>query len=141
MNEALHRVTWTILASGAVVSGIAFALGGVATGVGALVGTGVATLNWLAIQQLVRSALGSGTGRSAVTILLFVKMAALFGLCYWLLAVLRVDVLGFTFGMSALVLGVLFGAAGLAKASDEDSLSDEGGSAPEGGAGRPHEEG
>jgi len=93
-----------------VLVGLTFVLAGPRVGVGALVGGVVATVDawaitWLA-KRIVSGAGFIGSGMAAG--LLGVKLVLLLAVCWALLARWGADPLGFSVGLGALVIGMLF---------------------------------
>jgi hypothetical protein len=89
---------------------LAFVLGGPVVGIGALIGGVVATLDawaitWLA-KRIVTGAGFIGSGMAAG--LLGVKLVLLLAVCWALLSRWGADPLGFSVGLGALVIGMLF---------------------------------
>lgn len=99
-----------VAAAGLMLVGLAFVLGGSTVGAGAIVGAVVATLDALAITWLAsRIVDGAGfVGRGLASALLGAKLVVLLGVCWALLARWGVDPLGFSIGLGALVLGMLY---------------------------------
>jgi len=99
-----------VAAAGLVVVGLAFLLGGTSVGTGAIVGAVVATLDAWAITWLAsRIVDGAGfVGRGLAAALLGAKLVILLSVCWALLARWGVDPLGFSIGLGALVLGMLY---------------------------------
>ena len=96
-------------------TGLAFVLGGVSIGLGAAAGGAVATLDAWAITWLA-SRIVSGAGfinRGFAAALLGAKLVVLLVVCWALLARWGVDPLGFSVGLGALVLGMLYSGAEL----------------------------
>ena len=96
--------------SAVVLVGLAVVLGGTVVGTGALIGGVVATLDawaitWLA-KRIVTGAGFIGSGLAAG--LLGVKLVTLLAVCWALLARWGADPLGFSIGLGALVIGMLF---------------------------------
>jgi hypothetical protein len=90
--------------------GLGFVLGGTTVGAGAIVGAVVATLDALAITWLA-SRIVDGAGfvsRGLASALLGAKLVVLLGVCWALLARWGVDPFGFSIGLGALVLGMLY---------------------------------
>jgi hypothetical protein len=96
-------------------TGLAFVLGGVAVGTGAAVGGVVAALDAWAITWLASRILsGAGfIGRGFAAALLGAKLVILLAVCWALLARWGVDPLGFSVGLGALVIGMLYSGADL----------------------------
>lgn len=90
--------------------GLAFVLAGSDVGQGAVVGGVVATLDSWAITGLAkRIVAGAGFIRSGVAAaLLGVKLVLMLAVCWALLARWGVDPVGFSVGLGALVIGMLF---------------------------------
>lgn len=89
---------------------LAFVLGGTTVGTGAVVGGVLATVDAWAITWLAgRIVEGAGfVSRSFAAALLGAKLVLLLAVCWALLARWGVDPLGFSIGMGALVLGMLY---------------------------------
>jgi hypothetical protein len=98
-----------------VLAGLAFVLGGVNVGTGAIIGGVVAALDAWAITWLAsRIVSGAGfIGRGFAAALLGAKLVVLLAVCWALLARWGVDPLGFSVGLGALVLGMLYSGAEL----------------------------
>jgi len=98
-----------------VLAGLAFVLGGVSVGIGAIVGGIVAALDAWAITWLAsRIISGAGfIGRGFAAAMLGAKLVVLLAVCWALLARWGVDPIGFSVGLGALVLGMLYGGAEL----------------------------
>jgi len=115
-----------------VLTGLAFVLGGAGIGVGAAVGGVVATLDAWAITWLAsRIVNGAGfIGRGFAAGLLGAKLVVLLAVCWALLGRWGVDPLGFSVGLGALVLGMLYSGAELsireAQAAREPQAAGEG---------------
>jgi len=98
-----------------VLSGLAFVLGGPAVGMGAIVGGVVAALDAWAITWLASRIVG-GAGfisRGFAAAMLGAKLGVLLAVCWALLARWGVNPLGFSVGLGALVLGMLYSGAEL----------------------------
>jgi hypothetical protein len=91
-------------------TGLGFVLGGVSVGIGAAIGGIVAGLDAWAITWLAsRIVSGAGfIGRGFAAALLGAKLVVLLGVCWALLARWGVDPIGFSVGLGALVLGMLY---------------------------------
>ena len=105
-----------VAVSAMVLVGLAFVLGGPVVGTGACIGGVVATLDawaitWLA-KRLVAGAGFIGSGLAAG--LLGVKLVTLLAVCWALLERWGTDPLGFSIGLGALVIGMLFAGVDLA---------------------------
>ena len=98
-----------------VLAGLAFVLGGVSVGIGAIVGGIVAALDAWAITWLAsRIISGAGfIGRGFAAAMLGAKLVVLLAVCWALLARWGVDPIGFSVGLGALVLGMLYSGAEL----------------------------
>jgi hypothetical protein len=113
-------------------TGLAFVLGGTVVGTGAAVGGIVAALDAWAITWLAsRIVSGAGfIGRGFAAALLGAKLVILLAVCWALLARWGVDPLGFSVGLGALVLGMLYSGADLsireAQAARETQAAREG---------------
>ena len=74
-------------------------------------GAVVATLNWLVLRWIMQKLVhGSNKSRTGVAIAMPLKFAGLFVVCWMLLTRFAIDPIGFAIGLSALVLGVVYGA-------------------------------
>ena len=115
-----------------VLTGLAFVLGGASVGIGAAVGGIVATSDAWAITWLAsRIVNGAGfIGRGFAAGLLGAKLVVLLAVCWALLARWGVEPLGFSVGLGALVLGMLYSGAELsvreAQAVGEPQAAGEG---------------
>ena len=116
MIDQLKTQTPRYVAVAAVVlAGLALVLGGASIGTGAAVGGLVATLDAWAITWLASRIVG-GAGflsRGFAAALLGAKLVILLSVCWALLARWGVDPLGFSVGLGALVLGMLYSGAEL----------------------------
>ncbi len=115
-----------------VLTGLAFVLGGGSVGMGAAIGGIVAGLDAWAITWLA-SRIVSGAGfldRGFAAGLLGAKLVVLLAVCWALLARWGVDPIGFSVGLGALVLGMLYSGAELsvreAQAAREAATAGEG---------------
>jgi hypothetical protein len=110
-RRIFRRMTLYVVGSSVLLSAAAFALGGVVTGFGAIVGGAVGVANWLLVLWVGKRLLvASDKGRLVWGTLLALKMFALLGVTWLILSTGRVDPIGFTVGLSGLVLGALAGA-------------------------------
>ena len=133
MIDQLKTQTPRYVAVAAVVlAGLALVLGGASIGTGAAVGGVVATLDAWAITWLASRIVG-GAGflsRGFAAALLGAKLVILLAVCWALLARWGVDALGFSVGLGALVLGMLYSGAELsvreAQAARETATVGEG---------------
>ena len=133
MIDQLKTQTPRYVAVAAVVlAGLALVLGGASIGTGAAVGGLVATLDAWAITWLASRIVG-GAGflsRGFAAALLGAKLVILLAVCWALLARWGVDPLGFSVGLGALVLGMLYSGAELsvreAQATRETATVGEG---------------
>lgn len=108
-RQTIERITKWVAGLSLPLIVVAFLLGGVEVAIGAAAGAALSVGNWMALRWMVhRILVASDRARAVLMLLLVVKM----GLVLVLSAVLLrfVDAMGFTIGMGALVLGVLFGA-------------------------------
>ena len=98
-----------------VLTGLAFVLGGPTIGIGAAVGGAVAAVDAWAITWLASQIVGGAgfLGRGFAAALLGAKLVILLAACWALLARWGVDPLGFSVGLGALVLGMLYAGAEL----------------------------
>lgn len=107
-NPVMDKVTYYVAGLGALLALGAFALGGPAWGLGALVGALVAVANWIALKWIGSRVMGGSVKkRGALMVLLALKMGALFVLCWLLLARYGLHPVGFMLGISAFAGGIL----------------------------------
>jgi hypothetical protein len=92
---------------------LGFVLGGVTVGMGAAIGGVVAVLDtWAIIWLVSHVVLGAGVVRQGIAVALLVtKLIVLLAICWALLARWGADPVGFSLGLSALVVGMLYAAA------------------------------
>ena len=110
-RATFRRITVHVAAASGLLAAVALVVGGVASGLSALVGGGLAVANWLAMRWVgARLLVANERGRALLARLLAAKMAALLGVAALILSTGVVDATGFTVGLSGLVLGVLSGA-------------------------------
>ena len=109
-----HTPRYVAIAAAALIA-FGFLLGGTTVGIGAMVGGVVAVLDaWALTWLAVRIVSGAGfMGRGFAALLLGVKLVLLLGICWALLASFDIDPVGFSLGIGALVLGMLYGGAEL----------------------------
>ncbi|MBZ0116517.1 MAG: hypothetical protein K8H88_05975 [Sandaracinaceae bacterium] len=123
--RALDRIARYVGLSGALLSAIAFLLGGAALGAGALVGAAMALANWQAVRWLGKQLLkANDKGKMIWGTLLAVKMTAVLVIVWLVLSTGWVDPVGFAIGMSALVVGALIGAFTSALAPEPSGSSE-----------------
>ncbi len=98
-----------------VLTGLGFVLGGVNVGIGAAIGGIVAVLDAWAITWLASRIISAAgfIGRGFAAGLLGAKLVVLLAVCWALLARWGVDPVGFSVGLGALVLGMLYSGAEL----------------------------
>ena len=114
-SHTLKRITHYVIGASAVLTAVAFFLGGAWMGLGAAVGGAVAVGNWLGMRWIGERLLrANDKGRMVWGSLLAFKMAAILGVVWMILATGWVDPMGFALGMSGFVLGILGGAFHLA---------------------------
>ena len=99
-----------VAGAAAVLTGLAFVIGGADVGKGAVAGAVVATLDAWAITWLAKRILSAAgfIGGGVAAGLLGVKLGLLLAVCWALLARWGVDPLGFSVGLGGLVVGMLF---------------------------------
>ncbi len=91
---------------------IAYAIGGTEVGIGAAVGGLVAVVDAWAIIWLVSQILtGAGLSRAIAVALLASKLIILLAVCWALLTRLAINPMGFSVGLGALVVGMLYAGA------------------------------
>jgi hypothetical protein len=110
IDQLKTQIPRYVAGSAIVLVGLAFVLGGTVVGTGAVIGGVVATVDawaitWLA-KRIVTGAGFIGSGLAAG--LLGVKLVTLLAVCWALLARWGADPLGFSIGLGALVIGMLF---------------------------------
>ncbi len=117
-----HTPRYVAAAAGALAA-LAFVLGGPTVGVGAVVGGVLATLDAWAITWLAGRIIdGAGfVSRGFAAALLGAKLVVLLAVCWALLARWGVDPLGFSIGLGALVLGMLYTGFELSVREAEDA--------------------
>lgn len=126
-----HAPRYVAVAAVALVA-LGFLLGGTAVGTGAIVGGVIAVLDaWALTWLAVRVVSGAGfMGKGFAAALLGVKLVLLLGICWAVLARFDVNAVGFSLGLGALVLGMLYGGAELsmkeARAASEAQTVGEG---------------
>lgn len=108
MNAQLtDRILLATAAGGMLLVGLAFALWGAEGAIAAAVGAGVATANWAATRFLGKLAVGKG--KNPLLALMGFKTMALALVCWLCITRFHFHFLGFTVGISALVLGIVLG--------------------------------
>lgn len=121
MNGTLQRLTVYVLGASAILTLLAFGLGGMDTGVGAAVGAAFGCLNWVGMRWLAQRLLNANDkGRAVWGGLLILKMALTLGAVWAVLATGVVQPIGFAIGLSGLVLGLLAGAFHMATAASPE---------------------
>jgi hypothetical protein len=111
MEQTIQSITKSVMISALALVCLAFGLGGVEVGKGALIGGLMATANWMAIAWIGKRLMTlSEKAKAAVGLLLVVKMGAVLVASWLLLRTGLVDPTGYMVGLSALVLGVTLGA-------------------------------
>lgn len=125
-NNLERSTLWVILAS-AVLVAVAFFVGGVELGLGALLGAAVGVANFLAVRWVGKKILtANDQGKLIYGTLLVVKMGAILGVVWLLLAFTGASPIGFAIGFSGLVVGLLVSAFTSAlEGADGDSPSVE----------------
>lgn len=132
IDQLKTQTPWNVAVAALVLTSLAFVLGGVSVGIGAAVGGIVAALDAWAITWLA-SRIITGAGfidRGFAAGLLGAKLVVLLAVCWALLARWGVDPIGFSVGLGALVLGMLYSGAELsvreAQAAREAATAREG---------------
>lgn len=121
-RHTLQRITLYVVGASVLLAALAFVAGGVAMGFGAVVGGTLAVLNWLAMRWVgQRLLIANDKGRLVWGTLLALKMALLLAITWMILSTGLVDPIGFTVGLSGLVLGALAGAFHAAASSPASS--------------------
>lgn len=114
-TQTLKRITTYVAGASAVLTAVAFALGGAWMGFGAAVGGAVAVGNWLGMRWIGERLLrANDQGRMVWGTILALKMGAILGVVWMILATGWVDPMGFAIGLSGFVLGILGGSFHLA---------------------------
>lgn len=108
MNAALtDRILLATAAGGVLLVGLAFAIWGGEGAIAAAVGATVATANWAATRFLGRASMAKG--KNPLLALMAFKTMALALICWLSITRFHLHFLGFTVGISALVLGIVLG--------------------------------
>jgi hypothetical protein len=134
-RHTLQRITLYVVGASVALTALAFILGGTRMGIGAVVGGTLGVLNWLAMRWVgERLLIANDKGRLVWGALLALKMAALLAITWTILSTGLVDPIGFTVGLSGLILGALAGAfhsaiSGPASSSGDESSALTGGDA------------
>lgn len=124
--HTLRQMTWYIAGACAVLTGLTFALAGSWMGFGALVGGLVAIGNWYGMRWLGERLLrANDRGKMVWGTLLAIKMGAILGVVWMILATGWVDPIGFAVGMSGFVLGILGGTLHLASSPAAPPAAEE----------------
>lgn len=114
-----RRITLYVVGASVVMTALSFALGGATMGVGAAVGGALAVGNWMLMRWVGRRLMvANDKGRMVWGGLLAFKMVLLMAVAWGILATGWVDPMGFTVGLSGLVLGILVGAFHSATTAD-----------------------
>ena len=112
-RAAAQRLTWYILALGAIAIAAVYGLRGAAAAQSATVGVVVALANWFSLRFIVgRVVRGDVRTQTRFALLLVVKMAAVLGVVLALIVSGWVEPIAFTIGISVMALGALFGSFG-----------------------------
>ncbi len=120
----IDRITTYVAAFGVLLSVAAFFVS-TEVGIGALSGAAIAIGDWLVTRLLGRRLLAAGdSGRTILSLTLVGKMTAVLLACALVLASGRVSALGFLIGISAMVLGVVFGGLADARAPSATAAGD-----------------
>ena len=110
---ATQKITMLVVAMAAATSVASFFVASHALFVGALCGSVLSIANWLALRYtLSRIETASDSAQASLMMMLVLKMSALIAVVGLLIVKAKVDPVGLAFGLSTLVLGVLFGSAG-----------------------------
>jgi hypothetical protein len=119
LQRTLRRITAYVVGSSVLLAAAAFLFGGTTMGLGAIVGAGLGTANWLAMRWVGgKLVVANDRGRLVWGGLLGFKMLAMLVIAWGVLATGVVDPAGFTIGLSGLVLGILAGGFHTAFAGD-----------------------
>ena len=109
-RAAAERLTWFIVAVGAVTTAATAATHGRWPGVSSAAGVALALANWFALRLLVDRLLGGSIRRRAgLALVLVAKMGAFMGVAFLLLQSGYVQPLPFTLGVSSLMVGPMLG--------------------------------
>lgn len=114
MIAQLKRHTPRYVAVAALVlTALGFVVGGISVGIGAAIGGVVAVLDtWAIIWLVTQIVLGGGVVRQGVAVALLVtKLGLVLAICWALLARWGADPVGFSLGLGALVVGMLYAGA------------------------------
>lgn len=125
-QSPIDRITLYVAIAGALLALAAFLLGGMVTGVGALVGGAVAVVNFIALRWLVgrlvsQSAEPHPASKGGMMMLLVVKLGVIGAICWFLIVEVGVDAVGFAIGLGALLLGITMGSGRMIAAVSEES--------------------
>ncbi len=107
-DRTVPAVTLTVLASGAVMSAVAWGTSGPAVAASVGAGAAIALANLLVITLTVRALLGGDARRLPWGLMAVTKIAFLFGGIYWLADQGVVALLPLAIGYGALPLGIVF---------------------------------
>ena len=125
LPASVQRVNRPLLLVAALVSALAFSLGGTARGVAALLGATLAVGNWYALRWLggrfVSGASGGAGSSTALSLLLIGKIGLLMAIVYVLIARVRVDPIGLALGLGVLFVGPVLAGLSIASAGSSQS--------------------
>jgi len=121
-NSPIDRLTLNVALAGAVLTVICFAIGGLGPAIGSLAGTIVAVVNFVGLRWLVyRLVYGPPRGRSAIAILLALKMALVMAVIWILLGKVGIHPIGFAVGFSSLFIGFAMAGGRVLNAANGES--------------------
>jgi hypothetical protein len=109
-RAAAQRLTWYIVALGAIAVAAVYGLRGADAARSAGIGVVVAMLNWFSLRFIVgRVVSGDVRTQTRFALLLVVKMAAIVGVVLALIVSGWVEPIAFTIGVSVMAIGALLG--------------------------------
>lgn len=109
-RAAAQRLTWFILAVGAIAIAVVHVLRGAEAAQSAAVGVAVALANWFSLRFIVgRVVRGDVRTQTRFALLLVAKMAGVLGVVLALIFSGLVEPVAFTIGISSLAVGALLG--------------------------------
>lgn len=121
LRDTLRLITLYVLGASALLTVVTFVALGLTSGFGAAVGGVLGSANWMAMRWVGKKlVVANDRGRLVWGGLLAVKMLAMLVVAWAVLATGVVDPIGFTIGLSGLVLGILAGGFHTAAATPAD---------------------
>lgn len=128
--NALDTITRTVIAMATIAVVAVSLVAGTEAGIGAAWGAGLATANWLALRWVMRQvATGSNQKKSALMVLLVLKMGLLGLICWVLVAQWKVHPVGFVIALGTMVpaifIGMMLSRGASSDPSEPPALDDE----------------